>query len=409
MEAYVLLSTKRSLVCLAARNNWADAIPRLLGMGLDSNELAVVPDQGQLTALHEAVVFGSEEAALSLIKAGASLDLCNNFGETALMMAITKQRLGIVDFLLDRGANATLHDLHGNSALTNAIRQNLLQVVTKILRRGADEGTQLDTRTSLQVAAVCGAHAVIDVLIEHGADLEYMDNDGYTALHNAVLGYRSNMALLLISRGHMLAATATDKNGATALHQAAEQGNETVVRRLLDCGCEPHPEDKLGRTPFWLAVYNQQREVVDLYLSRGLDEVVTRRGPRRNCALAAARSGDLGLWRKVVAIDKTLVSDVDPEGDDGLCLAVCNGHTHMLEEVLAMGFDVNGKTEHGGTALSMAAMKGIIGSVRYLCLRGADLDSQDVHGLTALHWAAQGGFEECQSIDRGWGGPNDTR
>ncbi|KAK7986896.1 hypothetical protein PG988_001884 [Apiospora saccharicola] len=182
-----ILSSKNPLVCLAARNDWADIITRLLNMGFDKDQWGSLnPDVVPATALQYAVRHGSEEAALLLIETGASLDLQDSFGDTALTLATAMQRSRTIDALLRHGANVKLRGKLGNTALHNAIYNNLLDPARNILARGADVGAICLTGSCLHVAAVSGAHDMIDLLLTHGANIESRNARGDTPLLSAI-------------------------------------------------------------------------------------------------------------------------------------------------------------------------------------------------------------------------------
>jgi hypothetical protein len=86
--------------------------------------------------------------------------------------------------------------------------------------------------TALHLAAVQGNEAVVRLLVEKGADVEAMDNDGKTMLHLAAVQGNEAVVRLLVDKGAEV--TAMDNGGRTALHLAAVQGNEAVVRLPFD-------------------------------------------------------------------------------------------------------------------------------------------------------------------------------
>ncbi len=68
----------------------------------------------------------------------------------------------------------------------------------------------------------------------------------------------------------------TDENGRTKLHHAALEGDATVARLLLDEGADVNATDRWGRTPLFIATFEEplvedRLPTVRLLLDRGAD------------------------------------------------------------------------------------------------------------------------------------------
>jgi ankyrin repeat protein len=74
--------------------------------------------------------------------------------------------------------------------------------------------------------------------------------------------------------------------------------------------------------------------------------------------------------------------------------AAGEGHTHIVQALLAHGADVNAKNKFGCTALMMAAVEGHADIVQALLSQGADVNAKDNDGYTALLAAEQMGHKE---------------
>lgn len=85
--------------------------------------------------------------------------------------------------------------------------------------------------------------AVVDENIKSclNESLDEKDNRGMTALHIASEHGHEAVVQLLLDKGAEL--EAKDDNGWTALHFAAEEGHEAIVQLLLDRGAEPEAKD----------------------------------------------------------------------------------------------------------------------------------------------------------------------
>jgi cytohesin len=99
--------------------------------------------------------------------------------------------------------------------------------------------------------------------------------------HIAATACRGDLNSLkeMLSRG--VDPNEADEEGFTALHQAIQNGTSEVVRVLLDAGADPNGEDARGWTPLYRAVeaendarsqgYRADTSVVELLLSHGAD------------------------------------------------------------------------------------------------------------------------------------------
>lgn len=154
------------------------------------------------------------------------------------------------------------------------------------------------------------APAIVDQLVEHGAELEFVTQDGLTPLMRACERGNECVALQLIRLGanvtrrhahvgwqplHYAASSGQRKAVAvvldalaargerdgvdvttsdldasrTPLHLACGAGRVEVVQLLLDCGADASVEDAIGNTPLMVATRRSHVPVVRLLSQRG--------------------------------------------------------------------------------------------------------------------------------------------
>jgi ankyrin repeat protein len=96
---------------------------------------------------------------------------------------------------------------------------------------------ELITRSfSIKPAASMGYKAVVQLLLEKGADVEARTTTRETAVYETALkGHKAVVQLLLEKEANI---EARDKTGQTAIYVAASTGHEEIVRLLLEKGAD---------------------------------------------------------------------------------------------------------------------------------------------------------------------------
>jgi hypothetical protein len=122
----------------------------------------------------------------------------------------------------------------------------------------------------LWAAAVFGLKEIVGLLLEQKADVEAKAADGETALHGAARnGHEAVVRLLLLEKE--VDVDVKDNDGITALHRAAWSGHEAVVRLLLEKGADVDAKDNDGWTALYEAGGNGHEAMVRLLLEKGAD------------------------------------------------------------------------------------------------------------------------------------------
>jgi ankyrin repeat protein len=119
-------------------------------------------------------------------------------------------------------------------------------------------------------AAMRGDVPAVRTLLQQGADVNGAQGDGMTALHWAAEQGNQELAQALIGRGARADAV-TRIGGYTALHLAAKGGHHLVVRALLDAKADATTKTTTGATPLHFAAASGSADSVALLLDRGAD------------------------------------------------------------------------------------------------------------------------------------------
>ena len=147
---------------------------------------------------------------------------------------------------------------HEGYELIHCAKHGLKECVQYILGLNADVDIteDEDDRSALSHAAEQGHTAVIQLLLEHGADVHHKTEDGLTALHYAAFEGHGNIVRLLTKRGadpNLMAEDGIDQTTGTPLSEAARAGHAEVASMLLDLGADINALDDTGMTPLHYA------------------------------------------------------------------------------------------------------------------------------------------------------------
>ncbi|KAK6447234.1 hypothetical protein FP744_10003484 [Trichoderma asperellum] len=142
-------------------------------------------DKNSRTPLLWAASGGHKAIVNLLLKNNAEVDVKDNNGWTPLLWASIKSHKTVMKLLLEKGAdvNAKTHDSH--TSLSSAVSMGLsIGIIRLLLKMGADTEMKDDEYgwTSLCWATVRGYRAIVQRLVENGADLTAKDNCDRTPL-----------------------------------------------------------------------------------------------------------------------------------------------------------------------------------------------------------------------------------
>lgn len=121
--------------------------------------------------------------------------------------------------------------------------------------------------TPLHVAAKTGKPKCVTALLEAGADVNAVNEQGRTPLHAAATHNHLDIIKALIAHGATV--SVRSKNLGTPLHDAAVNGNLEVAKYLLANGADINATSKRGVTPLTAALTRNRKEVAKLLIDKG--------------------------------------------------------------------------------------------------------------------------------------------
>ena len=223
------------------------------------------------------------------------IDSTDGSGETILHVASRHGKKRIVELLLDRGASMVVRDNKDYTPFVLAVMRHRFGATMAFLDAGVDltsrQGINDTTVVHLAAQSPRGDTRILRTLLEHGADVDAVDNREQTALHFAsgVAFSAENMFVLIGAGGNVNAQKA---GGGTPLHSAARHLKPVAVDILLRHGALEDLVDKSGKTAAdvvgkRVSVGDQNEEDVNrvrqLLASANVDRTWRRRAPLLLC------------------------------------------------------------------------------------------------------------------------------
>jgi ankyrin repeat protein len=220
--------------------------------------------------------------------------------------AVLSRNLALVESFLNDGANQLMTDKAGKIPLHVAaqigdelIAEALIAKHELEVSSRDDHATKfVDTKDTeqgnspLHYATEIGSLKLVELLTDHGADIDARNSREQTPLHIAARCGHEDIVLQLLALG--AGVNLTDKDGTTPLHLACAGSWSAVVKKLLDQGADPWLKAVKDRTPLHLAAANGSREVAGMLVEAGA-EIDARDLNRQTPLHAAVLRGSVDL------------------------------------------------------------------------------------------------------------------
>lgn len=180
----------------------------------------------------------------------------------------------------------------------------------------------------------------------------FIDEEGYTQLHRAILGL-SRASLEEVTSMHPESINAVDARGRTPLTWAASRGDENAISLLLEAGADPNTFDVYGDGVITHAAENDRNVCVRLLLEANAE------------------------FTPILPTGKKLI-------DALIHTTRYASKLSSLKQLLDSGADVDASTMEGWTPLYNVARLDKVGFARLLLDYGANINATSTCGQTPL-------------------------
>jgi ankyrin repeat protein len=333
------------------------------------------------TPLLAAVPFTNRAMIDALLQAGADINQKSHWWAGGF--GVLDDDRGMAPFLIERGARVDVHA---------AAKLGMLDVLERLVRddegvvhaRGGDGQTPLHVAQTVEVA---------EWLLNHGAGIDARDVDHESTPAQYMIRDRQAVARFLVTRGCSTDILMAAALGDLALVRTHLEADPRSIRMFVADEWFPKRDPRAGghiyiwtlgqlATPHSVAREFGHEEVFQFLMDRSPEEL--------KLALACDL-GDDATFRQLLSARPRLAESLSGEDKKHLVRAAQSNNTNAVRLLLAAGWPVVVRGEHGGTPLHWAAWHGNTAMVREILRYNPPLDLRgDDHDLPALGWALHG-------------------
>ncbi len=373
----------QSLLHLAAKKGQVEHLCRLLDCGEHVDSLLPKPlYKHKETPLMLAARFNEEDVVEFLVERGASLEMQDAKGNTALHHAAMGGKVRLMLRLIELGANVLKVNRGLASALILAVENGHTEAVRLLLEHGADaKEVNYKGESPLMLAAQKGHMHIIHLLLTNGENLSEGDKEGRLPLHYAAEGDQTDVVKFILEKnGNIFAKTLGED---TLLHLATRL---ELVQYLVEQGADIHARNSHARTPLHAAAEKGQSDTISYLLNQGAD--INSEDEDNWSAVCFAVYGGHAAASKVLIerdCDLKLGNDYFHDFDNDYYFenlfqfAAERGVTDILQPLIDRGFSeaLDKVNRNGETPIVQAAWAGHYDTVAVLLDLGANVNGNN--------------------------------
>ncbi|XP_046567997.1 ankyrin repeat and KH domain-containing protein mask-like [Haliotis rubra] len=323
------------------------------------------------------------------------IDCKDRIGRTPLMWAAGKGHRDVVELFVKRGANLLLTDRSRSNILHYACAGGHVEVTKYILSQNTVDinSRRNDNRTPVMIAGRWGHRDVVELLVDHRANLSLRDVHGYNILHLGSHGeYVEVLKYVLSQDTEDINSRANDNK--TPVMVAGRRGHKDVVELFVKRGANLSLTDRSRSNILHYACAGGHVEVTKYILSQNTVDINSRRNDNRTPVMIAGRWGHRDVVELLVD-HRANLSLRDVHGYNILHLGSHGEYVEVLKYVLSQDTeDINSRANDNKTPVMVAGRRGHRDVVELFVKRGANLSLTDRSRSNILHYACAGGHVE---------------
>ncbi len=294
--------------------------------------------------------------------------------------------------LIERGAKLDVWSA-AKFDMTDRLRAFLTSDPSLVNAKGGDGKRPLHYAASVEIA---------QLLLDRGAEIDALDDDHGSTAAQYLVSDRPEVARVLLARGArsdvLLAAALGDLD---RVRRHLDEDADSVRMRVSQDWFPMIDTAKNGGHIYqWtLGFYVSAFDVARKHGHQAVLDLLTGRASPLDRVLDALWNGDLDTADAILASSPGLVEHAPPNATRLVADAARNNKTAAVEAMLARGFPVTARSQHGAMPLHWAAWHGNPDMMRSVLKHNPPLEAGDRdHDGTAMGWLIHGAIGGWKGI-----------
>lgn len=277
--------------------------PEIIEVLISAGAQIYTSDKDGILPIHDAVYSGCLNVVKKLYEIDKKIITVpdKQYGRTPLIWAACANKVDIVEWLIEMNVDIDAKDNNVETAFFSAVQQGALDVAKFLLKRKPaflNEREAKNGWSPLLYGLANNDHAMVDWLLDEGAQIEVFDNRNYSSLSIAVF-YGLELVKKLIDHDKSkeiikrLINAKDNEYGSTPLHIAAEKNAAPeLIELLINHGAQVNALDRNSQDPLFIALTYSSFEVITQLCKNGSSLFFKTSNKKPHCFIEVRKRDD---------------------------------------------------------------------------------------------------------------------
>lgn len=333
-----------------------------------------------------------EKKVVKLIK-NKEIDInqLDDKGRTLLFDLVKKRKTESIKLLLKHGLKLEIEDIYGKTVMNEAIDNNDGVMVRFLLDMGFSLNYINKSRRSIvQDIALEGKHKLFEIFIVREADLLHKDSYNRNVLFDAIEGESFEIIEEIVNNVPPEELNVCDNEGQSALFNAVLKEDSRLAIYLIKHGIDVNIVNFEGRNALFNAVLlgADNLETIEKMIRKGID-------------LSCSDNNGFNVVNEILMIYKMVKKPIDDDETKSKYRLVKPSRNYLKLMTVMMQYDlpINEPQNNGKSLLYNEVMKKSVVTIDFLLKAGASLNVPNEEGQTVLFSVIYGGVSNIRMIE----------